>query len=201
MSISSRDDSEKSQLVELIHQAQDGCEASAHTLFELCRQPLLCVIRKVIFRRIRTLFDSDDFLLAAFSEIFTHHFRQEVLQSPARFWPYLKRIAENKVHDAHRKHLVSQRSNLRCEVSLEDVRSEKEDFSSSEMSPYDSLVFKELVEERLADLIDQLPKMLQIIIHRLLEGKNTDEIATELGVNPKRVYRAMAWLRKTIMES
>ena len=58
---------------------------------------------------------------------------------------------------------------------------------------------KELVEERLIDLIGQLPEMLQTIIKLLLEGEQAIHIARRLRVEPKRVYRAMDWLRRKIM--
>jgi RNA polymerase sigma factor (sigma-70 family) len=193
--------SQQDAVVELIQRAEGGCHRSARLLFALCRAPLLRVIRRVIRQRVRTIFDSDDFLQETFREIFTHHFQDEMLNSPSRLWPYLKRIAENKVRDAHRKYLVSGRSDLRNEVPLEEVKGEALAIPSQETCPSKALILKELVEERLAVLIEQLPQMLQEIVRRLLQGKGVAQIAAELSIEPSRVYRAMQWLREKIAES
>ena len=184
-------------LVELVRQAQAGSSDAAQLLFDRCQEPLLAVIRRVICPPIRRLYDSDDFLASTFAEIFTRHFTDEVLQSPANLWPYLKRIAENKVRDAERKYLGSQRYNIRREVSLEDLESQ-ECLWSTALAPDEVLILKEVVEERLHEFALQLPEMLRMIIKLLLSGQNGIQISDQLGVGPKRVYRAMAWLKKKI---
>jgi RNA polymerase sigma factor (sigma-70 family) len=183
-------------LVELIRRSQTGCEASAQALFNGCRKPLLQSIRRVIYRRIRSLVDSDDLLLDAFTEIFVHHFKQEVLQSPSRLWPYLKRIAENKVHDAHRKYLFTESSSIRHEVPLEYAK--EEDLASWEASPLTTLVIKELVEDRLNEFISRQSATTQAVLRGLLLGKSASEIAAALNIHQNRVYRAMVRLRKTM---
>jgi DNA-directed RNA polymerase specialized sigma24 family protein len=181
-------------LVRLVRQAQEGSAQAAQAVFDRCRQPLLLVIRRVIDRPLRRLYDSDDFLLSTFKEIFTRHFSDEVLRGPHTLWPYIKRIAENKVHDAERKFLQSARRQLGRQVTL------AQDFESNDLSPAEVVILKELVEERLEDLVAQLPDLLQGIVELLREGKNGNEVAESLGVHPKRVYRAMDWLKRRVME-
>jgi hypothetical protein len=68
------------------------------------------------------------------------------------------------------------------------------------MSPADMLILKELVEDRLANLVEQLPPLLQTIIQRLLSGEVALQVARSLGIESKRVYRAMDWLKRKIIE-
>jgi DNA-directed RNA polymerase specialized sigma24 family protein len=159
------------------------------------------VIRKVIGQPLRRLYDSDDFLLSTFESIFTKHFSDEVLRGPESLWPYLARIAENKVLDAKRKYLVSDRCQLDRDVPLETLGDWNEIFHSKEISPFEATVLKELVEDRLRSLVQQLPSLLRSLIDLLLKGNNGLEIAGQLGVEPKRVYRAIDWLKKKVMES
>jgi DNA-directed RNA polymerase specialized sigma24 family protein len=187
-------------LVMLVRRAQDGCEKSACVLFERYREPLLAVIRRVIGRPLRRLYDSDDFLLSTFKEIFTKHFRDEVLCDPQTLWPYLKRIAENKVRDAERRFLLSERHKLDRDVPLANLNRHGETLPSKELSPQEEAVLRELVEERLQNLIRQLPSLLQDIVALLLEGNSGLEIAVELGIEPKRVYRAIDWLNRKVLE-
>jgi RNA polymerase sigma factor (sigma-70 family) len=187
-------------LARLIQEAQAGSGESAQFLFDCCRDLLLKVIRQTLQPPLRRLYDSDDFLIETFLEIFTTHFTDEVLRSPATLWPYLKRIAENKVRDASRKYLLSQRYGITRNVSLESLQSaqREECLRGHDVSPQDALLLKELVEERLTHLIEQLPSLMQEIIQLLLHGATVAEIAHRVGVEPKRVYRAMDWLKKQI---
>jgi RNA polymerase sigma factor (sigma-70 family) len=188
---------QEDDLATLIKRAQDGSNEAADRVFNRCREPLLAVIRMRICPPLRRLYDSDDFLTDTFEEIFKRHFTDEVLQSPETLWPYLKRIAENKVLDASRKYLSTQRHNIRREVSLEVVTLEEELWASG-IAPDEAALLRELVEERLARLVEELPSMLRQIIQLVLQGANGAEIARRLGVEPKRVYRAIHWLKEKI---
>jgi RNA polymerase sigma factor (sigma-70 family) len=189
-------------LATLIRQAQAGSDEAAQMLFDRCQQPLISVIRLVLRPPLRRLYDSDDFLNETFVTIFTTHFKDDVLRSPKALWSYLKKIAENRVRDANRKFLLSQRYNITRDVPLETMHPDDRDecLGAPGLSPGDGLLLKELVEERLAYLVDQLPALLQRIIRLLLDGYATGQIANCLGVERKRVYRAMDWLRKKIQE-
>lgn len=191
---------ERNDLVGLLRRAQAGSAEAARFFFDRCREPLLAVIRRVIIPPLRRLYDSDDFLVDTLAFVFSRHFSDEVLQSPETLLLYLKRIAENKVRDATRKYLLSERYNLRRDVSLDSLNTE-EGLPSRDLSPEDVLMLKELVEERLDDLIHQLPIMLQHIVVLILRGHNGLQIAHRLHVDPKRVYRAIAWLKRKILEN
>jgi RNA polymerase sigma factor (sigma-70 family) len=186
----------------LICQAQSGSREASQLLLDRCRKPLLAVIRHTIRPRLRNLYDSDDFLNEAFLAIFTTYFTDEILRSPETLWPYLKRIAENKVRDANRKYLLTHRYNINSTVSLESLHPENRDESlcAHDLSPEEMFLLKELVEERLVYLVSQLPTLMQEIVRLLLSGATTGEIAHRLGVEPKRVYRAMDWLKRKIRE-
>jgi hypothetical protein len=84
-------------------------------------------------------------------------------------------------------------------VPLDNLKSEKCLWAKT-LSPHEILLLKELVEGRLEDLIDQLPTMLQEIVRFLLQGHTGISLAHQLGVEPKRVYRAMEWLKRRITE-
>ena len=44
--------------------------------------------------------------------------------------------------------------------------------------------------------------LLQNIVDLLLEGNSGIQVAMQLGIEPKRVYRAIEWLkRKVVLES
>jgi DNA-directed RNA polymerase specialized sigma24 family protein len=131
--------------------------------------------------------------------VFTGHFSDEVLRSPQILWTYLQRIAENKVRDAERKYRGFQRYNICHDVPLEELAAD-DCLAADGLSPQELAWLKECVEEKLVRLVEQLPRMLQFIIRRLLEGHLACDIAKELGIEVKRVYRAIAWLQKKTCE-
>jgi RNA polymerase sigma factor (sigma-70 family) len=186
------------ELVALLRRAQDGYNDAARIVFDRCRDPLLAVIRHMMQPRLRRLYDSEDFLLSAFTEIFTKHFNDDVLRGPETLWPYLKRIAENKVRDATRHHLASPARDLYRDVSTEDF---SELLESKELSPCELLMLEELVAERLQNLLMQLPRFLKEIVQLTLDGHNSAEIAWRLRMEPKRVHRALDWLSKKVRET
>jgi DNA-directed RNA polymerase specialized sigma24 family protein len=152
-------------LVVLVRRAQEGDAEAARLVYERCREPLLMVIRKVIPSPLRRLDDSDDFLQSTFAKIFAKHFSDEVLRGPQTLWPYLCRIAENQVRDASRKFLLSARHQLGRDVPLETCDDHDEAFESRDISPCEAAILKELVEERLQDLIEQLPALLRLSLN------------------------------------
>jgi hypothetical protein len=160
---------------------------------------LLTIIREGLAQPLRRLYDSDDFLHITFADIFTHHFTEEVLCSPQSLWRYLQKMAANKVRDANRKYLIAQRRNLNREVQWDSIRDESEIWSR-DLAPEEALLLKELVEDRLAHLLNQLPLILRGMIELVIAGHSVTEIARLLQQKPKRVYRAMEWLKRKILE-
>ncbi|HMF17132.1 MAG TPA: sigma-70 family RNA polymerase sigma factor [Gemmataceae bacterium] len=187
-------------LVSLVRQAQEGSADAVRLVYDRCREPLLMVIRKVIPQPVRRLEDSEDFLQATFTQVFTKHFSDEVLRGPETLWPYLKRIAENQVRDARRKYLVAEKHQLCRDVPLEILGNQHEALQCRDFSPHEALILKELVQDRLDDLIRKLPSPLRPIVKLLLEGYSGAEIAHQLDIEMKRVYRAIGWLKKQVMK-
>lgn len=151
----------------------------------------------MLFPPLRRLFDSDDFLLETFASVFTKKFSDDVLSSPHKLWPYLQRIAENKVRDAKRKYLLGPVHCLHREVPWETLVSQDEPCTAA-LAPAELLLLKELVEDRLADLLEQVPSLLQEILLLLLAGQNTTEISAQLDLEPKRIHRSVQWLKRKL---
>jgi len=197
--LASEGSQKQNELVNLCRRAQAGSAEAAQILFDRCRQPLLTVIRRTLLHPLRRLYDSDDFLADTFVVIFTRHFSDDVLDSPETLWPYLKKIAENKVRDAQRKWVSGKRRDLTREVPLAETPFEEESWSK-DFRPEEALLLKELVQDRVEHLLTKVPAALGAILELLLQGYNGVEIAHRLGMESKRVYRSMDWLRSKVME-
>jgi len=184
--VSSSDD-----LGDLIRQAQAGSNEAAEIVFERCRVPLLSVIRRTLSQPLRRLFDSEDFLLDAFTEIFTRKFTEEVLSSPGVLWRYLQNIAENKVCDARRKYLRAKRFNISHDVATND----DQEMVSKDLPTEDTLLLQELVEQRVCDFLEKLPLVHRRVVEFSIKGKTVEEIAHILHLTPKLVYHCVHSLK------
>lgn len=172
---------------ELIRQAQAGSQEAAALVYERCREPLLAVIRRGLSHPLRRLYDSDDFLNDALAEVFSRKFSADVLDSPQALAAYLRRIAENKVRDAARKRLLSKRFTIVLEESFDAARMNE----MEPCSPDETILLRELVEDRLIAFLEELPAVYQAIVRLVLDGRGVREIADRLHLTPLRVYGSL----------
>jgi RNA polymerase sigma factor (sigma-70 family) len=182
-------------LVDLFRQAQAGSEEAATTLFEHWGVPLLHVIRHRLSHPLRRIFDSDDFLLETFAEALIRKLNEDVFKSPQTLLAYLQKMAVNKVRDAERKYLGTQRYNIGNDVPLDGLGPQP-DVPSKEPPPLAKLISKELVEEAFTQVVERLPPFYRNIVQLLLDGRTPKEIAAETGVKQKDVYRLIQRIRQ-----
>jgi RNA polymerase sigma factor (sigma-70 family) len=185
------------ELGDLIREAQAGSEEASRILFERCREPLLAVIRRVLYRPLRKLFDSDDFLIDTMAQVFVAKFSQDVLNSPPALWRYLRKIAENKVRDATRKHLRTRRFGFAREQPFPDDLGEQEPEAVG-FSPDETLLLQEFFENRMAAIMSGMPLVYRAVARRILIGHSVRQIAEEFQLESKQVYRVVESLKKKL---
>jgi RNA polymerase sigma factor (sigma-70 family) len=185
------------KLIVLVPRAQAGCQEAAEELYELCREPLLAIIRRHLYNKVRRLYDSDDFLMETFRAIFTSHFTRAVLQSPETLWRYLARIAQNKVRDVLRR-LATKRRDLGCELSAEG-RYLEEYLYSRELSPHDQVWLREAVADKLKETLHSMDERQRDICLLILQQQNGAEIAHRLQCSRHEVHDALERLEKQLL--
>jgi DNA-directed RNA polymerase specialized sigma24 family protein len=126
--------SKRNGLEELLRQAQNGNAGAAQELFDNYAKHFLTVIRRRIARRLRTVFDSADFLQEARIALFSGNLQGQC-KSVESFLAFLTKVAENHVLKANRKYLDCQSRNLNREVPLEQI-SEDDEPSAPRCSPF-----------------------------------------------------------------
>jgi RNA polymerase sigma-70 factor (ECF subfamily) len=105
------------------------------------------------------------------------------------FYPWLRKIAWERLVHIHIRHLAAQRRSVRREAHWEPELSDAsvlefaDQFAASQTSPSRGLVRKEL-ESRVRDALDELEANdREILVLRYLEGLSIEEIAAILEIS------------------
>jgi RNA polymerase sigma factor (sigma-70 family) len=178
----------------LLRRAREGCPDSIQELFNRYLPHLLGVVRHQLRHtpRLRTIFDSDDFLQEARLALHLNELPSPVLQSAATLGAYLKAVAENKVHDSQRKYLQARRSSLNREVRLDCP----EVHPDTDLVAHQPAVAERLsAEDEFQQLLQGLPFHHQYILWLLRSGYNYRETAEAMGLHERTVRRLVAHFR------
>lgn len=82
----SADDDFKKPLDDLFLEARTGCAAAVQELFDNYAHFFLIVVRHRMTRKLRRLYDSDDFLQEVRTSLFEYHFEEKTFRRRRRSW-------------------------------------------------------------------------------------------------------------------
>ncbi len=182
--------SRESTIQDLLKRTQQGDANAGQELFDNYAPALLQTIRLRLRVRLRTLFDSEDFLQHARLKLLEANL--ENCKSPAAFVAFMKTIAANSVREADRKYLQYEKHNLQREVHLPDERDENTDPLAREPGPLESL----LATEHWQELQKGLSPIARQFSELLREGHTRKEAARLLQLTDK----SAANILQTILE-
>jgi len=191
---------------DLIDRAGQGEDAARHVLLEQYRDYLRRMVAVRLDRRLAPRMDASDVVQEALVEA-DRRLDEYLRERPIPFYAWLRQIAGDRIVDAHRQHVASQKRS----VTREDASCELPDESSfalarclfaDDTSPSNRLIRQENQEE-IRRAIDALsPKDRDVLVMRHLEQLGTAEIAATLGVAEGtvkvRLLRALVRLRELL---
>src|SRR5690606_6591774 len=96
------------ELTRLLPLARSGDEVALARIAELYGPELLKVVRRSLPRRLRTVFDSQDFVQAMWATFLRHDVDLDRFRSANELFAYLSGIASHKVTEQIRKRLIAQ---------------------------------------------------------------------------------------------
>ena len=135
-------------------------------------------------RDLRSKFDSVDFVQAVWASFFAKVPRRQGFDHPQALMAFLVTLAQNKVVDAVRQRLQTQKYNVNRERPLEG---EAAGMAARQPTPSQEAVANDEWRRLLAELPDRYQRMLVL----LREGHTQKDIARELNVNEKTVRRVL----------
>ena len=172
----------------LMQRVREGSDEAVFELLEICEEDIYHTVRRKLNRQLRAKFDSEDFVQAVWATFFAHLSVISKFKSRDSLIGYLVRVAGNKVMEEFRRRLMTQKYNLNRECSLDEGNNiVAESVRSREPSPSDTVILKEQWNRSFGHLSPRDRRIVQFHANQM----KGEEIAQELGVHKKTVYRVL----------
>jgi RNA polymerase sigma factor (sigma-70 family) len=170
----------------LLGEIQGGSEEAAQQFLDRYGEAVLRVIRRRLDPRMRSKFDSTDFVQDVWASFFRSPPPPDAFTGPESLFRYLTTLARNKVVDGVRQRLVYQKYNLNRELPQEDAASDQ---LAREIGrqPTPSQVF--VAKEQWERATRGRTQLQLRILGMLRDGHTHEDIALALGLSDKMVQR------------
>lgn len=173
----------------LMDQVLAGSEDAARRLVCTYGPAVLRAVRRKLNGRLRSKFDSDDFVQDVWASFFASPPRNHVFASPHDLAAYLIRVARNKVIDVVRQRLHRQRYDVTREQSLHACDGALE---HRLVSPHASPSTVAMTAEEWEVLLRKVPLVYRAVLLRYREGQTPAQIAAAQGISERTVRRVLS---------
>ena len=171
----------------LIEKLAQGSEDAARELSMKYAPRMLEEIRKHLTPRMRSHFDSTDFVQDVWASFFAASKDKRVFARREDLMAFLKCMAKNKVIDGIRKRRAIRRDMMR-DQPMDDSRVFDKDSLAAKQATPSQIVMN---QEEWTEFLRKQPPVYRRMFILLREGRTQLEIATELKVNPRTVSRVI----------
>jgi RNA polymerase sigma-70 factor (ECF subfamily) len=171
---------------DLMRGVKEGDQQAARLLFERYGPHVLRVVRRRLNSRLRSRFDSIDFVQDVWTSFFLNEARRCQFDQPESLIRFLANMAYHKVVDGFRHQLVAQKNNLTLEHSFESSTCDQgRNLVGAEPTPsrYAS------AREEWSRLLRGKPAVQRGVVVLLAQGDSHKEIARKLGITVRTVTR------------
>jgi RNA polymerase sigma-70 factor (ECF subfamily) len=187
----------------LMDRAGQGDDTARRELLERYRDYLRRMVATRLDRRLAPRVDPSDVVQETLADAAVR-LDDYLRDRPIPFFGWLRQIAGERVIDAHRRHVVSQRRSVNRETRPPDLSEESAGelgrrLMANDTSPSNRLIRKERHEQVMAALAALSPRDREVLVMRHLEQLGTAEIADALAISEgaveSRLVRALIRLR------
>ncbi len=176
------------EFADLMQRVQQGSEEAARQLHENYGRFILAAVRKRLDQRLRSKFDSTDFVQDVWVSFFADVPDQYTFSSPKDLVAFLTRMAARKVAQTQRKRFQTEKYKIERETPLEELPRGPDALPAQQSTPSEIL----MGEERWLSFLQTLPPVYRMVFVRLRQGKTNAAIAEELNLDRRTVERVIA---------
>jgi RNA polymerase sigma factor (sigma-70 family) len=180
---------------DLMRAISEGDPAAFRKFVARYERDVQMMVRARLARRMRTQYDSVDFVQAVWTSFFGDLRDQpRGFDSEEHLRKFLAGVVRNKVHEQYRRLTRTEKYKITREQSLYIRRGEREvlrDLISPEPSPSEEVQGKDRLEQLIAG---RTPVEVAVVTYRR-EGLTHEEIATRTGLNERTVRRIIEAMR------
>lgn len=178
----------------LMHHVLEGSEDAAWDLVEQYGEPIRRAVRRALSERLRSKFDSLDFVQIVWNSLFRARDKLDRFDRPEELTAYLVAMARNKVGMEVRRRLMSNKYNVNQERSLDQLQAQGHvDIPSPQPTPIDVAIAREQWNRMLQDQ----PERYRQIIQMRLQGHTYRSIADAVQLDECTVRRFLKKLLHT----
>jgi RNA polymerase sigma factor (sigma-70 family) len=178
----------------LMQRVREGSEEAAWELVSEYGDAIRRAVRRVLNERLRSKFDSLDFVQLVWNSFFRVRDKAERFARPEELAAYLVAMARNKVGMEVRRRLATQKFNVLHEQSLDQLPDMNcPDLSGRQPEPIDVAIAREQWDR----ILKGQPEHYRQIIYLRLQGHTFQRIATIVRVDECTVRRFLKRLLQT----
>jgi RNA polymerase sigma-70 factor (ECF subfamily) len=181
---------EREEVQRLLTALRGGDPAAITEFFCRYGAAIRAVVRRNLHSRLRTRFDSLDFVQDVWASFLALPTEKCTFASPQALLGFLTRVAQNKVIEIFRQRFRTQKYAITRECA-----SPQEDDGEELMAPTPSPSQWAIAGEQWARLLARVPPGHRVIVERLREGHNYEEIARMTNVSVSTVNRIVRRLK------
>jgi RNA polymerase sigma-70 factor (ECF subfamily) len=176
----------------LIARVCAGAPDSARELVEKYGSYLLRVIRRRLHKKLRSKFDSQDFVQDVWASFFATVPEAEAFRTPEHLIAYLERLARNRLTDVIRQRMIKARYNVnREQQSLNDSRAGRLAPPAARVPTPSTIAMSREEWDR---LLAAQPLVYRHILLLRRDGQTLAQIAKKLRISERTVRRVLAKL-------
>jgi RNA polymerase sigma factor (sigma-70 family) len=178
-----------------MERVRGGCPDAARELYDRYSDPVQRVVRRRLAQKLRREYDSTDFLQSVWASFFNVPVDRFTFANPQALVAFLSQVAYNKVADAARARVGTQKRTLSRETPLDSPgpcgRAPLAEVLATSATPSQYV----MAEERWQKLLDAHPPGHRRVLELLRQGHSHVEITRLVGVHPKVIQRLVQQLR------
>lgn len=176
-----------SEFEQLMERIRAGDAEAARELYHSYGKAIQLVVRRRLNlnRRMRSEFDSVDFVQEVWAAFFRTDPEHLTFRTPEQLAAFLLRLLRNKLVDAYRLGYRTEERNPRKMIRY--LRKNCDDMPAPQPTPSQLAV----AEEEFRRLLWNKPPKIRSALEMLRAGCSRQEIAQKLGLNPKMIQRLL----------
>jgi RNA polymerase sigma factor (sigma-70 family) len=181
------------QINDLLRQARAGSDQAAREIVSRYGPFILKVVRMRLDKRLRSKFDSTDFVQSVWASFFAIPPQQYQFGESEDLIAFLEQLARNKVIEEVRLRLHGKKYDAGREVLMDNPNLVKESDVTGRASPTPSQMA--IVKEEWQRALEGQASPHQSIMESFRGGLSPKQIAEELGISERTVRRVIRRLR------
>ena len=184
---------EDTEFRSLLARFREGDPDAAEYLCRWYAPVIRGAVRRHLDERLRTLFDSLDFVQDVWVSVLATPPGRYTIETPRALSAFLTRVAHDKMIDALRRHTEARMARGSRESATPDPdRTGLDELPSSDPAPDQWAI----AGERWEQLRESLRPVYRAVAERLRDGYTYDEIARMVGVSPRTIKRIVGMLKE-----